>query len=248
MPWLHAVIDVPSDRLSSTARFWGQALGWPAGEPWDGHPELRSFVPPQGTPYVHLQEIDGPSRVHLDLESPEPDVTVDHARRLGAAFVADHGSWRALTSPGGLPFCVVWTGTEQRPDAVTWPQGHRGRLVQLCLDSPAAAFDPEVEFWRGLLAGRWVDSARPEFAGTWHDGGSPLQLLFQRLDEPDGPVRLHLDHGTDDRDAEIGRLLALGAEDLGPGAGDWHVLRDPAGQVFCVTSNSPEPTAHRDLG
>lgn len=249
MPWLHALIDVPSDRLAATADFWGRALGWPAGEPWEGHPELRSFQPPQGTPYVHLQEIGGPPRVHLDVESPEPAATVERARQLGATRVADHGMWTSMTSPGGLPFCVVATGPEQPPDAVGWPTGHRSRLVQLCIDSPAAAHDREVEFWRALLGGRWVDSAHPEFAGKWHDdAGSPLQLLFQRLDEPDGPVRVHLDHGTDDTDAEVARLVALGAEDVGPGHGGWHVLRDPAGQVFCVTSNSPDPATRRDLG
>ena len=248
MPWLHALIDVPDDRLGTTADFWGRALGWPTGQPWEGHAELRSFEPPDGSSYVHLQEIGGPPRVHLDVESPDPATTVEQARGLGATFVADHGMWRSMTSPGGLPFCVVRTGPEERPDAVTWPTGHRTRLVQLCVDSPVVAHDRAVQFWRALLGGRWVDSRHPEFAGKWHDdAGSPLQLLFQRLDEPEGPVRVHLDVGTDDMDAEIVRLVALGAEDVGPGHGGWHVLRDPVGQVFCVTSNSPEPTTHRDL-
>ena len=249
MPWLHALIDVPSERLGATADFWGRALGWTAGEAWDGHPELRSFLPPQGTPYVHLQEIGGPPRVHLDLESRDPGATVEHARTLGADFVADHGMWQALTSPGGLPFCIVSTGPEQAPDPVAWPGGHQSRLVQLCVDSPVASHDREVEFWRELLGGRWVASDCPEFAGTWHDdAGSPLQLLFQRLEEPDGPVRVHLDHGTDDMAAEVARMVALGAEDVGPGAGGWHVLRDPVGQVFCVTSNSPAQVRQRHLG
>ena len=88
-----------------------------------------------------------------------------------------------------------------------------------------------------------------EFAGTWHDdAGSPLQLLFQRLEEPDGLVRAHLDLGTDDRDAEVARLLDLGAEDVGAGHGGWHVLRDPAGLAFCVTGNAPDQTRRRDLG
>jgi len=72
-------------------------------------------------------------------------------------------------------------------------------MVQVCIDAPRAAHDREVAFWRVLLAGRFVGSSAREFAGKWHDdAGSPLQLLFQRLDEPDGPVRAHLDHGTDD--------------------------------------------------
>jgi hypothetical protein len=94
-----------------------------------------------------------------------------------------------------------------------------------------------------------VPSGAAEFAGKWHDdAGSPIQLLFQRLDEPDGPVRAHLDHGTDDVPAEVRRLVALGARDDGAGHGGWHVLGDPAGLAFCVTGNSPEQAPHRDLG
>jgi len=82
---------------------------------------------------------------------------------------------------------------------VSRTDGHRSRLVQVCIDAPASVHDREVAFWRRLLAGRRVESTASEFSGTWHDDdGSPLQLLFQRLDEPDGPVRAHLDHGTDD--------------------------------------------------
>jgi hypothetical protein len=52
--------------------------------------------------------------------------------------------------------------------------------------------------------------------------------------------RLHLDLRPDDRDAEVERLLALGASraDVGQ-AGDepWVVLADPEGNEFCVLSS-----------
>jgi len=248
MSWLHVVIDVPADRHALAADFWGRALGWSAGDPWPGHPELRSFVPPAGSAYVHLQEIGGPPRVHLDLEAAEPAETVRRARDLGATLVADHGSWQVLGSPGGLPFCVLAAQEHELPRPVTWPDGHRSRMVQVCVDSPRPAHDREVAFWRELLGGRWVASSEPEFAGKWHDdAGSPLQLLFQVLEEDDGPVRAHLDHGADDVPAEVERVRALGADDLGRGHGRWHVLRDPVGLPFCVTANSPEATPLRDL-
>ncbi len=60
MAWLHAVIDVPSHQHAVAAGFWERTLGWQVGASWSGHPELRSFEPPAGTAYVHLQEIDGP--------------------------------------------------------------------------------------------------------------------------------------------------------------------------------------------
>ncbi len=246
---LHAVLDLPAPHHEPLVAFWQQAIGWPAGEPWRGHPELRSLEPPEGGAYVHVQAVEGPARVHVDLETPDPGATLAAARELGAELVAEHERWTTLTSPGGLPFCVVRAplADARTPGPVEWSDGHRTRLVQVCVDSPADVHDREVAFWRDLLGGRWAASPAPEFAGKWHDDdGGPLQLLFQRLDETTGPVRAHLDLGTDDLAAEVRRLVALGADDGGAGGG-WHVLRDPGGLAFCATVNSPEATLRREL-
>jgi hypothetical protein len=246
--WIHAVIDVPEDRHSAAAAFWGRALGWPTGQPWRGHPELRSFEPPGGAPYLHLQRIQGAARIHVDVESEVPDQSVAQALDLGAELVDESDRWRTLRSPGGLPFCVIRAREHEPAEPVTLPDGHRSRMVQVSIDSPRTAHAVEVAFWQRLLGGRWASSDRPEFAGKWHDdAGSPIQLLFQQLDEADGQVRAHLDLGTDDLEAEVRRLVELGASDLGPGHG-WHVLRDTSDVAFCVTNNSPEQTRLRDLG
>jgi hypothetical protein len=248
MAWIHAVIDVADDVHDTVTSFWSRVTGWPVGEPWPGHPELRSLEPRDGSPYLHLQRIDGPPRVHVDVEATDPDGTVERAVAGGARLVARHDRWQTLTSPGGLPFCVLPSADRRPPELATWPRGHRSRLVQVCVDSPAAAHEGEVAFWRDLLPGRWSGSDAPEFAGTWHDdAGSPVQLLFQRLDEERGPVHAHLDLGTDDLPAEVDRLLGLGAVDVAPGRG-WHVLRGPAEMPFCATENSPEQLLERDLG
>ena len=248
MAWLHAVIDVPLDQHRATANFWGRVFGWPAGAPWQDHPELCSFEPPAGSSYLHLQQIDGPARVHLDLETDDPDDMARRAVDLGADLLRGHDDWQALRSPGGLPFCVLEARQHHPPGPVIWPDGHRSRMVQVCVDSPPEVHDAEVDFWRGLLGERWAGSRAREFAGKWHDdAGSPLQLLFQRLDQSGGPVRAHLDHGADDVPAEVRRLLDLGADDVGAGRG-WHVLRGPAGLPFCVTPNSPEVTRIREIG
>ncbi|MCC2336166.1 VOC family protein [Cellulomonas wangsupingiae] len=58
--------------------------------------------------------------------------------------------------------------------------------------------------------------------------------------------RLHMDlapHTSDDRDAEIARLLALGATHVDVGQGpdvSWTVLADPEGNEFCVLSSRDE--------
>ena len=51
--------------------------------------------------------------------------------------------------------------------------------------------------------------------------------------------RLHLDLRGDDRDAEVERLLGLGATraDVGQGDETWIVLADPEGNEFCVLSS-----------
>jgi len=72
-------------------------------------------------------------------------------------------------------------------------------------------------------------------------------VLFQRLDEEQGPVRAHLDLGTDDLAAEAARLVSLGAARRGPGRG-WVALRVPVVLASCATENSPELLTHRDLG
>jgi len=66
-------------------------------------------------------------------------------------------------------------------------------------------------------------------------------LLFVSVGEPKAVKnRLHLDFRPDDQDAEVARLLALGARrtDVGQGPDDtWVVLSDIEGNEFCVLSS-----------
>ncbi len=52
--------------------------------------------------------------------------------------------------------------------------------------------------------------------------------------------RLHLDFRPQDRDAEVERLVGLGASrvDIGQRDASWVVLADPEGNEFCVLSSS----------
>jgi hypothetical protein len=71
-------------------------------------------------------------------------------------------------------------------------------------------------------------------------GGLQPTLIFSPTAEPKtGRLRIHFDvNATDrDQDAELERLLALGARpaDIGQtGAEQWHVLADPEGNEFCL--------------
>ncbi|HEV2360579.1 MAG TPA: VOC family protein, partial [Acidimicrobiales bacterium] len=65
-------------------------------------------------------------------------------------------------------------------------------------------------------------------------------LLFLNVPGPkESKNRLHIDLAPDDRDAEVERILALGATkvDIGQtGEESWVVLADPEGNEFCVLS------------
>jgi hypothetical protein len=65
-------------------------------------------------------------------------------------------------------------------------------------------------------------------------------LLFVGVPEQkSGKNRLHLDFRPDDQQAEVARLLELGATraDIGQGPdASWVVLADPEGNEFCVLS------------
>ena len=72
------------------------------------------------------------------------------------------------------------------------------------------------------------------------DPGRP-RVLFQLVPEPKTVKnRLHLDVrvGADRREAEVARLLGLGATELWRGTQgpyEWATLADPEGNEFCVT-------------
>ena len=239
--WLHVFIDVPPDQAEASGRFWSAALGWPLGEPWPEHPEFRDFVPPDGDPYLHQQIGDHGPRVHLDLEVADQAVAAARLIALGAAAAGPPRSWTPMVSPGGFPFCLVTRREQVRPGPLSWPGGRTG-LVQVCLDSPAARHEREVDFWRSALDWRWADGEHPEFAGKLYPPpDSTVQLLFQRLeaDDPATAVRAHIDLGTDQRTADAARLEALGAVRVATHAG-WVALRDPAGMLFCTTVNPPD--------
>ena len=78
-------------------------------------------------------------------------------------------------------------------------------------------------------------------------GGPQPTIILSPHDEPEpGKPRLHIDvNATDrDQDAELERLLALGARpaDVGQtGEESWHVLADPEGNEFCLLRARLDP-------
>ncbi len=107
---------------------------------------------------------------------------------------------------------------------------HRSRLVAALIDVPPEHFEQEAGFWSGALGAEpHHDVDHPDYAhlGEVTPG---LDFYVQRVG---APARVHLDIETDDVDAAVARLEALGATRVEQ-IKSWWVMRDPAGMVFCV--------------
>jgi len=72
-------------------------------------------------------------------------------------------------------------------------------------------------------------------------GGGPRLLFQRRAKTPTESIPIHLDLSAVDGEAEVERLLALGAtfverrsQRIGSFTDHWAVLRDPEGNGFCV--------------
>ena len=99
-------------------------------------------------------------------------------------------------------------------------------------------------WWTEALGWVVINDVPDEYEILARPGRLP-GLLFVRVATPKADKnRLHLDFRPDDRDAEVKRLVDLGATrvDVGQGEQSWVVLADPEGNEFCVLS-SREPTA-----
>ena len=142
------------------------------------------------------------------------------------------------TSPGGLPFCLVrHRGQHVRPDPVG-PRGQRSIVDQVCLDIPPGIHDRECSFWAELTGWERYDDREDEFERLRRPPGMPYAVLLQRLDDEQPTVGAHLDLAADDRDAEVTRHVAAGAE-VARRTDGWIVLRDPVGMAYCVTGRAP---------
>jgi predicted enzyme related to lactoylglutathione lyase len=101
------------------------------------------------------------------------------------------------------------------------------------------AEDPSAlgRWWADVLG--WEVDADDSFGvevKPRHEGGSGPALVFVPGPAKAGKNRLHLDFHASDQQAEVDRMLGLGAQraDIGQGPVPWVVLRDPEGNEFCV--------------
>lgn len=108
---------------------------------------------------------------------------------------------------------------------------HRILLREVVIDAPASTFSATRDFWAAaLLTEAQQVAAIPEFTAL----RSPAAMSWVGLQEIGGTeARYHLDIETDDVEAEVARLIGLGAVQVARGR-TWAVMRDPSGLLFDV--------------
>lgn len=123
---------------------------------------------------------------------------------------------------------------------------HRILLREVVLDVPSAALDASRTFWSAALA------ATPRVVGdagefTSLDDAAALPHVALQ-DVGTTPARHHLDLESDDVEAEVARLLRLGATEVSRGD-SIVVLADPAGLLLCVLPPESDefPTRSRQV-
>jgi len=117
---------------------------------------------------------------------------------------------------------------------------HLHSITMDAADPPAIA-----EFW-SKLTGYDVEFAQEFFAQLTGDGSVGPRFMFVKVPESKtAKNRAHVDFGTPDLEAEVTRVLDLGAELVGrydEFGTNWATFRDPEGNEFCIGLH--EPPAH----
>jgi predicted enzyme related to lactoylglutathione lyase len=118
------------------------------------------------------------------------------------------------------------------------PQPYPNGELVIVID--CSDLDVSARFWAGVLGYTAGQATGAPYRSLTPESGAGIDVLLQRVpDVKDRKNRLHLDLRTPDLDAEVGRVLDLGAtlltgEPVTEDGWSWHILADPDGNEFCV--------------
>jgi hypothetical protein len=236
--WLSVFLDTPVGLMEPETAFWSEVVGAAPGAPVGDDGEFLPLDPPDADPSVWLQRTrDDSIASHPDLYVVDVVGASARATRLGATETRRRDGLVMLRSPGGLPFCLVrWRGQRTLPA----PVGDAGGLVdQICLDIPADRFGAELDFWCAFTG--WSateDRIHDEFARLRRPPELPHAFLLQGLATDRADVGTHLDLSARDREDEVRRHVAAGAQ-VAAVFPHRTVLDDPVGRRYCVTARTP---------
>ena len=236
------IIDCQGGPLANATRFWSGALGLPVVEPDEGGGGRYAVLAPAAAGlHLEVQVVEHPSRLHLDIEARDIEAEVARLTALGAVEVMrpKHNRWVVLQAPTGHRFCVIaWREREAPASVVVMANAkHRSALVAFVLDCQVENLDRAVAFWSAALH-RAVASRDQDGDGKYAELETAPDEPFLLLQKVEHDPRVHLDIETDDLDAEVARLEALGAQRLNF-VTRWWVLQAPTGHRFCVVRQQP---------
>jgi predicted enzyme related to lactoylglutathione lyase len=109
---------------------------------------------------------------------------------------------------------------------------HRSRLAGLIIDCQTTDLDDAADFWARALGappGQKANLADSPYVELQMPEGENYVEIQSVTHES----RVHIDIESDDIDAEVTRLEALGATKIGK-IKTWCVMEAPTGQRFCV--------------
>jgi predicted enzyme related to lactoylglutathione lyase len=113
---------------------------------------------------------------------------------------------------------------------------HKSKLGGFIIDCQTHDLPGAADFWGGAL-GMELRQLPPEDADKYVRLADPLGRLDIEVQTVTHPSRVHLDIETDDIEAEVQRLEALGATRVAQ-VRTWWVMQAPTGHRFCVVSSS----------
>jgi predicted enzyme related to lactoylglutathione lyase len=109
---------------------------------------------------------------------------------------------------------------------------HRSRLAGFIIDCQTEDLDAAAVFWAQAL-GITINQSYAEGDAQYVDySGTPSDLHIE-VQKVEHASRVHLDIESDDIEAEVERLEALGAKRLEK-INTWWVMEAPTGHRFCV--------------
>ena len=119
---------------------------------------------------------------------------------------------------------------------------HHSRLAAFVMDCKVEDIDAAARFWSAAL-GRAMKPADPDSPTYRELEADPEEAMFL-LQKVDHDSRIHLDIESDDLDAELERLEALGAKRVAY-VKRWWVMEAPTGQRFCIVRPQRGPLEGR---
>jgi predicted enzyme related to lactoylglutathione lyase len=111
---------------------------------------------------------------------------------------------------------------------------HKSQLAGFIIDCQTDDIDRAAAFWSAALGMKAEADPDPMESDYRQLQNRPEEMHIE-VQKVEHPSRVHLDIETDDKEAEVKRLEALGARRIAD-VRRWVVMEAPTGQRFCVVN------------